>query len=237
MQVTGGTPIHGSGGWNIPGTAHRETPTQPAPMTIVDHGRPEQTYLPAQPAAARGDTLAEQIFRGIQGVNDHPEDVAALDVYDVLADQLVAQHQAEVDAGKAALSTALTPEAQTAAQRTWTRDQKMLDALATEGQKAEAITEAIKSAADNPARLAVYAEEGPAYLRAAGVDPSFLDQVFAQVVPGQAERVAKLDLAKQERNTLKHAVSMVRKANENGSPSVGLAKIAPAVTRLDPDRV
>lgn len=223
--------------WQIPGTAHRPAPTPPgpAPMTI-DDGRPEQTWRQPQPAAQRPDTLAQQIYRGIVGVNNHPEDAQALDVFEVMADQLVQQHQAEVDAGKAALSTALTPEAQTAAQRTWQRDQKVLDALASEGQKANAITEAITAAANDPARLAVYAEEAPSYLKAAGVDPGFLDEVFAQVVPGQAERVGKRDKAIGARTTLRHAVQMVRNGIQNGAPATALDKLAPAISRLDPER-
>ena len=169
-------------------------------------------------------------------MNDLAEHAAALDVLDVLTDQLVDTYQAEVDAGKAALSTALDPAAQTVAQRPWTRDRAVLDALASEGQKADAITEAIKSADDDPARLAVYAEEGPSYLRAAGVDPGFLDQVFAQVVPGQAERVAKLDTAIQVRTALKHAVQMVRKGIEDGLPAVGLDRLRRRSTAWTPTR-
>jgi hypothetical protein len=233
MQLAEGQPVNTP--WNIPGTAHVSPPvTGPAPMTV--NGRvAEQTYLQTQPAAPRPDTVSQQIYSGIVNVNKNPEQAAQLDVYETLADQLVAQKRAEVDAGTAVLRTALTPEAQTAAQRTWSRDREVLGARASEGEKANAITEAIKSAANDPARLAVLAEEAPSYLRTAGVDPSFLDKVFAQVVPGQAERVDKLDKAIQERTTLKHAVQMVRTGIQNGSPAVALGKLAPAVSRLDPD--
>jgi hypothetical protein len=233
MQIAGGQPVNSP--WGIPGTAHVEPPVKgPAPMTI-DHGRPEQTWKQPQPAAPRTNTLSEQIYRGIVSVNTNPDRAQDLDVYETLADQLVAQKQAEVDAGTAVLRTALTPEAQTAAQRTWARDREVLGALASEGEKVHAITETIKSAGNDPARLAVLAEEAPSYLRAAGVDPGFLDKVFAQVVPGQAERVSRRDKAIQERTTLRQAVRMVRTGIENGSPAVALDKLAPAVSRLDPD--
>ena len=233
MQLAGGQPVHSP--WGIPGTTQVDPPvTGRAPMTI-DHGRPEQTWIKPAPQTDPSNTMAQQIFRGIVNVNQRPEDAAALDVFEVLANELVARHQAEVDRGAVALKTALTPEAQTAAARSWQRDRQVLDALASEGQKANTITEAIKSAANDPARLAVLAEEAPSYLRAAGVDPAFLDKVFAQVVPGQAERVATRDKAIQERTTLRQAVRMVRDGIENGSPAVALQKLAPAVTRLDPD--
>lgn len=231
MQVVGGQSV--STGWRIPGTAHREAPTPPgpAPMTI-DTGRPEQQWRQPQPAAPRPDTLAQQIYRGILGVNNHPEDAQALDVFEVMADQLVQRHQAEVDAGKAAYTTAPTPEARIEAQRIWARDQKVLDALATEGQKANAVAEAIRAAKGDPVRVSVYKEEAASYLRAAGIDPGFLENVFAEVIPGQAERIAKLDNTKQLRTTLRHAVQMVR----NGAPAVALDKLAPAISRLDPER-
>ena len=108
------------------------------------------------------------------------------------------------------MKTALTPEAQTAALRSWTRDKELLGALASDGEKVHAVTEAVKSAAGDPARLAVLAEEAPSYLKAAGVNPGFLDKVFAQMVPGQSERVAKRDKAKQTAITLKTATAMVR---------------------------
>jgi hypothetical protein len=243
MQINGsGQPVNSA--WSIPGTQHVEAPaTGPARMSLNgkvvgqrDHGRPEQTWKQPQPAAPRTNTISEQIYQGIVNVNQHPERAQDLAVYETLADQLVQQKQAEVDAGTTVLRTALTPEAQTAAQRTWQRDRQVLDALASEGEKAHAITETIKSAANDPARLAVLAEEAPSYLRAAGVDPGFLDNVFAQVVPGQAERVATRDKAIQERTTLKHAVQMVRKGIGTGKPAVALDKLAPAISRLDPDR-
>ena len=241
MQLAGGAPIHNA--WGIPGTKHVDPPAKGrAPMTVNGqvvgqhaHPRPVQTHIQPTPQADPANTMAQRIFRGIVNVNGNPEHVQDLDVFEVLADQLVAQKQAEVDAGRAVLRTALTSEAQTAAQRTWQRDREVLGALASEGQKANAITEAIKSAANDPARLAVLAEEAPTYLRATGVNPSFLDKVFAQVVPGQAQRVATRDKAIQERTTLRLAVQMVRTGIENGSPAVALDRLAPAVTRLDPD--
>lgn len=250
--------------WDIPGTAHRPAPTPPRPTPMTVAGRTgEQAQVAAQQRQQpRGDTLSAQIYSGTVNVNkafaEHraasfdpnltpeaqqaklrefgqSEHAQALDVFELLADQIVAEKQAEVDRGKAVLRTALNPAAQTAAQRTWARDREVLGALATEGEKANAITEAIKSAASDPARLAVYAEEAPSYLKAAGVDPGFLDKVFAQVVPGQAERVNKRDLAIQERTALRQAVQMVRNGIQNGSPAVALDKIAPAISRLDPD--
>lgn len=93
MQVTGGQPV--TSPWDIPGTAHREAPTPPGPPPMTVGGRTApQAVSEAQRQQPRGDTLSEQIFRGIVGVNDHPEDAQALDVFDALADQLVEQHQA-----------------------------------------------------------------------------------------------------------------------------------------------
>jgi len=235
MQLNEGQPVNS--GWQIPGTTHIPAPTPPGPAPMTVAGRTAEQALAAQQRQQqpRGDTLSQQIYSGIVSVNKNPEQAQALDVYEQLADQLVAEKQAEVDAGTAVLRTALTPEAQTAAQRTWARDREVLGALASDGEKANAITEAIRSAANDPARLAVLAEEAPSYLRAAGVDPGFLDKVFAQVVPGQAERVNRRDKAIQQRTTLRHAVQMVRTGIQNGRPAIALDKLAPAVSRLDPD--
>ena len=108
MQLAGGQPIHGGGGWQIPGSVHVDQPAKgPAPMTLNGtvvgqhtHPRPEQTWKQPTPQTAPGDTLAQRIYRGIVNVNQRPQDAAALDVFDALADQLVAEKQAEVDAGQ-----------------------------------------------------------------------------------------------------------------------------------------
>lgn len=232
MQVPQGQSANSP--WDIPGSVQGPPPvTGQAPVT-TDQGRPEQTWIPAPEPAPRSNTLSEQIYSGIVNVNEHPENVQQLDQLDAMADQLVDRHQAEVDAGKVG-GTPLDPAAQTAAQRTWAREREVLGALAEPGQKANRISETIKSAAGDPVRLAVLAEEAPSYLRAAGIDPSFLDTVFAEVIPGQAERIERRDKANMNRTALKHASQMVRNAAEKGTRSVGLDLIAPAISRNDPD--
>lgn len=228
---------------------------RPVPFSLTT-GQPTQ-----QQAQQKPDTIAQQVFRGVRGVNaklaQHrqdsfdprlteqaqreklaefktSDDAKAVDVFDVLADQLVAEKQAAYDAQFKSLTPVTDTAAELRAQRTWDREKAKLDALASEGERIAVARKTIDNCSD-PATLAVLIEELPSYLETKSVDASWLPAVVAQKIPALGEAKTTLDKAVNCRTAIHQANRMLRGAIATGSPLVSLDKILPAIERLDPD--
>lgn len=118
---------------------------------------------------------------------------------------------------QAAMTTAVDAGSQTAAQRQWERDRRLLDAQGNVGQMFTTAAKLISNAA-TPEQLNVHAEELPSYLASKGHPSSWVPDALAKAAPQLAEARSDASTAEVRMAKIAHNSRVVTNAYKAHRP-------------------